>query len=53
MTWLDRDEGGVATEYAILGALVALAFLAALTTMAGELGSLYDSVRDDVIAALT
>ena len=52
MHWLDREDGGVGTEYAILGAVLVLAFVGALTMMGTELGSLYESVKDDVIAAL-
>ena len=48
---LDGDHGGVATEYAILGALLALAFIGALTMMTVEIGSLYEAVQADVITA--
>ena len=52
MKWLESDDGGVATEYAILGAVLALGFLAALTALGTDLNALYESVQDDVITAL-
>jgi pilus assembly protein Flp/PilA len=47
-----QDESGVtAIEYALLGSLIAVAIVTAVTTVGLNLGALYEMVRDEVVAA--
>jgi pilus assembly protein Flp/PilA len=47
-----QDESGVtAIEYALLGSLIAVAIVTAVTAVGLNLSALYEMVRDEVVAA--
>jgi pilus assembly protein Flp/PilA len=47
-----QDESGVtAIEYALLGSLIAVAIVTAVTAVGVNLGALYEMVGDEVVAA--
>ena len=47
--WKD-DEGATAIEYAFLGALIAMAIIAAVTTVGGTLADSFTNLNAELIA---
>jgi pilus assembly protein Flp/PilA len=44
-----RDEDGItAIEYALLGSLIALAIIAAVTKLAGSISTAFDTIGDSI-----
>lgn len=48
-----RQRGASAIEYALLGALIAVVIVGGVSATGVNLGSLYESVKDKVVAAIS
>jgi pilus assembly protein Flp/PilA len=44
----DEEEGATAVEYGLMVALIAIVIIGAVTTLGGNLGTLFDSIADSL-----
>lgn len=50
--FLKDEEGVTAIEYGLIAALIAVAIIAAVTALGGNLGTLFQTVADRITAAI-
>jgi pilus assembly protein Flp/PilA len=53
LRFLRREEGVTSIEYAIMSSLIAVAIIAAVSTVGVELQGKYEYVRDQMVAAMS
>ena len=53
LRFLRREEGVTSIEYAIMSSLIAVAIIAAASTVGVELQGKYEYVRDQMVAAMS
>lgn len=51
LRFLQAEQGVTAIEYALLGGLIAVVIVAAVTLVGGKLNALFIYVKDQVVAA--
>jgi pilus assembly protein Flp/PilA len=51
--FLRREEGVTSIEYAVMSSLIAVAIIAAVSTVGVELQGKYEYVRDQMVAAMS
>jgi pilus assembly protein Flp/PilA len=49
--FLQSEHGVTAIEYALLGGLIAVVIVAAVTTVGSQLNGLFNFVKDQIVAA--
>ena len=49
--FLQEEEGATAIEYALIAALIAVAIIGALTTVGGDVSSLFNKVGNELNSA--
>ena len=53
LEFLRREEGVTSIEYAVMSSLIAVAIIAAVSTVGVELQGKYEYVRDQMVAAMS
>jgi pilus assembly protein Flp/PilA len=53
MTSIKREEGATAIEYALMVALIAIAIIATVTALGGQLNTVFETIKNALVGAGT